>query len=167
MHFEISCILDTLYSSSKCITARYFRVGRCLIWHCLPQDRGSPEKTQKVYFIIFPNSLPLAPFPPSPPPSLPLTTVGVTSLLKLPVGVGRSGGCLQNTMVRMPLVTVNYEKQCEDNTSTVTCNESISYVSYQEVMNRFVALISSILIIFHQPSSTTGGSLAKEPLVAI
>ena len=84
-------------------------------------------------------SLSLFPSPSSSPPSFPLTTAGVTFLLKLPVGVGRSGGCLQNAMVRMALATVDYEK-CEHNISTVTCNESISYESCQELINHYTPL---------------------------
>ena len=37
----------TLYSPSECTTARYFRVGMCLIRHRSLQFRGSPEKTKK------------------------------------------------------------------------------------------------------------------------
>ena len=47
----------TLYSPSECTTARYFRVGRCLMRHRSPQERGSPEQIEKVYFTTFSYSI--------------------------------------------------------------------------------------------------------------
>ena len=107
--------MHTLYSPSECITARYFRVGRCLIRHRSLQERGSPEKTEKTekehyhhLLLIHPASQLISlPFYPT------LTTAGITFLLKLPVGVGRSRWCLQNTTIRMSLATVDYKTVCK------------------------------------------------------
>ena len=143
----------TLYSPPDCTTARYFRVGRCLMRHRSPHERGSPEEKESssLFFSLLP-SLPI--FLPSslPPcylhnltPSL-LTIKGTTFLLKLPVGVGWSGGRLQNAMVRAALAAVNYERKY---------NFSLEILQWDS---------GTILLL---PSSMTAGSSAKEPSAAM
>ena len=121
-----------------------FRVYNCKVLSCgqmfnttsLPPIERFTWKDKEIALSFLPFIHPTSPllhFFPT------LTTAGVTFLLKLPVGVGRSGGCLQNAMVRMALATVDYEK-CEHNISTVTCNESISYESCQELINHYTPL---------------------------
>ena len=83
---------------------------------------------------------------PSPSTHLTLTTAGVAFFLKLPVGVGRSGGCFQNAMVRMTLATVDYK--------TV----------WRPSFFRNCMVVGFIWL--YLPSSTTAWSSAKEPSAA-
>ena len=104
-------------------------MGRCLIRHRSPQERGSPvNRISSIiiasHSILFVSLL----LPSSIPPTL--TTAGVTFFLKLPVRVGRSGGCLQNAMVRMTLATMDCKKQCEDSHFSGTGCKVHMYTGY-------------------------------------
>ena len=151
--YQELCNYIYLILSSWLYNSKVFRVGRCLMRHRSPHERGSPEEKESssLFFSLLP-SLPI--FLPSslPPcylhnltPSL-LTTKGTTFLLKLPVGVGWSGGRLQNAMVRAALAAVNYERKY---------NFSLEILQWDS---------GTILLL---PSSMTAGSSAKEPSAAM